>query len=453
MYYAHQLQTRSVRAAACGVALSITSLITTGAHAQSRQIPAPPQETPILIHGGTVHTVSGDTFENGHVLFADGKITSAGDAAPQRLPDGTRTVDAAGLHVYPGLIASNTEIGLTETAAVDVTNDQTELGRLKPEVRAVVAINPDSDLIPVTRANGILLGCVFPRGGLVAGRCSTIRFDGWTWEEMAIDPEAGLVINWPRTEPVSAWWMKESEEDQRRNIADDLENVERFFDEAEAYVKARENNTTLDTDLRFEAMREALTGSKPMFVNAASSGQIESAVAWAARRGYKIVIVGGHEADQVTSLLKEHDVPVIITGLHRTPGRRHYSPSQPFELPAKLHEAGVRFCIASGEEAAHERNLNHHAATAAAHGLPREEAIKTVTIRAAEILGIDDAYGSLEPGKSATLIITTGDPLEIATDTLIAFIDGREIDLGSRHKALYEKYREKYRQMGLLEEE
>lgn len=441
------------RAAACGLALIVSSLISDDTHAQSRQIPAPAQPAPVFIHGGTVHSVDGETFDKGYILFTDGKITSIGTGNPQRLPNNVRKIDAKGLHIYPGLIAAKTELGLTETGAVDVTNDQTELGRLKPEVRAAVAINPDTDLIPVTRANGILLGCIFPSGGLVSGRCSTIRFDGWTWENMAIDPDAGLVISWPRTEPVNAWWMEESEADQRKNISTDLENVERFFDEAEAYVKARENNKSLDSDLRFEAMRDAIAGKKPMFVNAASSGQIESAVAWGARRGYKIVIVGGDEADQVTGVLKEHDVPVIIDGLHRTPGRRHYSPSQPFELPAKLYKAGVRFCIASGQEAAHERNLNHIAATAAAYGLPKDEAIKAVTISAANILGFGDTYGSLKTGKSATLIITTGDPLEITTDTLIAFIDGRELDLGSRHKALYEKYREKYKQMGLLKSE
>jgi imidazolonepropionase-like amidohydrolase len=246
--------------------------------------------------------------------------------------------------------------------------------------------------------------------------------------------------------------MQRSEQEQRREIAEDLESVEHFFDEAEAYIRAKDHDEQLDTDLRFEAMRESLSGQAPIFVNASSAGQIESAVAWASRRGYRLVIVGGFEADQVAALLAEHDVPVIIDGLHRLPGRRHYAPSQPFALPAKLHEAGVRFCIASGAEAAHERNLNHTAATAAAYGLPKEEALRAVTLNAATILGISEQYGSLEPNKSATLIVTTGDPLEITTDTLIAFIDGRDIDLGSRHKALYEKYQEKYRQLGLIDE-
>lgn len=444
---------RSIRRAAVyGFAITLSVFISTAAHAQSRQIPAPPQQSPILITGATIHTVTGDTIENGYILLTNGKITSIGKGAPQRVSNDTKKIDATGMHVYPGLVSAKSELGLTEVGAVDVTNDQTELGRLKPEVRAAVAINPDTDLIPVTRANGILVGCTYPAGGLVSGRCSTIRFDGWTWEAMAIDPDAGLVLNWPRTEPVNAWWMRTSEAEQRKQIAEDLEDVERFFDEAEAYVKAKDNDDTLEPDLRFEAMRDALAGRKPIYVNAAGAGQIESAVAWANRRGYKIIIVGGYEADQVASLLKEYDVPVIVNGTHRLPSRRHDPPEQPFELPAKLYQAGVRFCIASGQESAHERNLNHVAATAAAFGLPKDEALKAVTIYAAQILGLGDTYGSLETGKSATLIITTGDPLEITTDVVAAFIDGRQIDLGSRHKSLYKKYEEKYRQMGLLKD-
>lgn len=435
-------------------AFAAALLLTTIAAAQSRQIPAPPQAQPILIHSAIVHTVSGDTIRDGYVLFGDGEIVSVGQGRPaEPLPRGARQIDATALHVYPGLIASVSNLGLTEIGAVDVTQDSNEYGRIKPEVRAAVAVNPDSDLIPVARANGILLAGVFPGGGLISGRCSTMRLDGWTWEQMTIDDAAGLVLNWPRTEPITAWWMQRSEQEQRREIAEDLENVERFFDDAEAYVTAREHDEQLDSDLRFEAVRDVLSGDKPIFVDASSAGQIESAVAWANRRGYRIVIVGGDEADQVAPLLAEHEVPVIVEGIHRLPGRRHYSPSQPFALSARLHEAGVTFCIASGAEAAHERNLNHNAATAAAYGLPKSEALRAVTMYAAHILGIGDQYGSLEPGKSATLIITTGDPLEITTDTLIAYIDGREIDLGSRHKTLYRKYQEKYRQLGLIEDD
>jgi imidazolonepropionase-like amidohydrolase len=424
------------------------------AHAQSRIPHAPPaQERPVVIHGATIHTVAGEQIDNGYVAFENGRITHLGQGVGPALR-GAQRINADGLHVYPGLIALDTELGLTEVSGVAVTVDHSELGRITPEVRAAVAVNPDSDLIPVARAHGgILTALVMPRGGLVSGRASLMRLDGWTWEMMAIHDDVGLVVNWPRTEPIDAWWMETSEQEQRREIAEDLRNIELVFNEAEAYIAAKDHNPAVKTDLRYEAMRAALAGEKPIFVRASAQGQIESAVAWADRRGYNIVIVGGHDADRVIPLLKKHDVPVIITGTHRLPSRRHDEFDTPFTLPAKLHEAGVRFAIAPGTSAATLRNIGHIAATAAAFGLPKDEAIRSVTHHAANILGLDDELGSIAEGKRATLIITDSDPLERTTTVLDAFIDGRRINLGHRQQELHEKYQEKYRQLGLLEGE
>lgn len=423
--------------------------------AQSQQIPAPPQNQPVVVHSATIHTVSSDPIEtNGYVVFDNGVITDVGQGRPPRVSK-AKVIDASGLHIYPGFIAADTTMGLTETGSVAVTVDTTELGEVTPEVRAAVAINPDSSLIPVARSNGILTGLVFPRGGLVAGRCSTIRLDGWTWEQMTIDAEAGLVVSWPRTEPFRGFSFRRpqvSEDEQRKQIAERLEQIERLFDDARAYLRARDSDPTQATDLRYEAMRSVLSGEKPVFVRASSVGQIESAIAWATRRNLRIVIVGGQEASKAIPLLLKHDVPVIIGGLHRLPQNRYEPYDGPFTLPAKLHEAGVRFAIASGTSPAHERNLNHNAATAVAFGLPKSEALRAVTLSAAQIIGLGQTHGSIEVGKAATLIITQGDPLQITTDTLVAFIDGRQIDLGNRQKSMHEKYREKYRQLGLIGE-
>jgi imidazolonepropionase-like amidohydrolase len=434
------------------VACATVAIVSASTFAQSRQIPAPPQDRPVLIEHATIHTVSGETIENGFILFNSGKITRVG---PGELPgiggELPVRIDAAGLHVYPGLITVPSSLGLVETASTPVTVDTTETGRVTPEVRAAVAVNPDTELIPVARANGILTACIFPRGGAIAGRASVIRLDGWTWETMAIDPEAGLVVNWPRTEIVTEPWYEKTEEQQRKEMAEDQEALKRVFEDAAAYIKAKDADATTPTDLRFEAMRDVLAGRKPVFISAASQGQIESAIAWAVRNKLKPIIVGGDQADRCVDLLKKHDVPVIVDGLHRLPQRRHSDVDQPFALPAKLHAAGVRFAIGSGSEPAHERNLNHNAATAAAYGLPKDEALKAVTLYPAQILELGDQLGTLEVGRAATLIITTGDPLEITTDTLAAFIDGRQIDLGNRQKFLNDKYREKFRQLGLLE--
>lgn len=445
----HDTDRHGIRRAALTAALALTA----SALGQSRQIPAPPQNHPVIIAGATVHTVTGPTLERGYVVFDKGQITQLGQGEPPTITN-AEVIKADGLHVYPGLIAARTTLGLVETSSVDVTRDYNEYGDITPEVRAAVAINPDSDLIPVARANGILTALVFPQGGTVSGRCSTIRLDGWTWEQMAIDAEAGVAINWPQTEPSSrrSRWrpQPQSEKEQRKRIKENLEAIERLLDDAAAYIHARDANPAQAADLRYEALRPMLNGEKPVFVTASSRGQIESAIAWGVRRQLRIVIVGGREADRAIPLLRKHDVPVIITGLHHLPRHRDDPYDAPFTLPARLYEAGVRFAIASGSSPAHERNLNHNAATAVAFGLPRAEAMRAVTSGAAEIIGLGESHGAIETGKCATLIITTGDPLQITTDTLVAFIDGRRIDLGSRHKSLYEKYREKYRQLGLI---
>ncbi len=414
---------------------------------QSRQVPAPPQARPVVITGAAVHTVSGPTFEEGYVVFEGGVITAAG-AGPAPEVAGAEVVAARGLHVYPGLIAADTNLGLTEIGSIPVTQDYSEPGDITPEVRAAVAINPDSDLIPVARSNGILTALLLPRGGLVGGRGAVIRLDGWTWEQMAIAPDAGLVINWPRTEPE----LRESrrrpakpEKEQRQEIEKRLEQIERLFDDAAAYFKAADADPAQDRDLRYESMRDVIAGRAPVFVRASSQGQIESAVSFALRRGLRIVIVGGRDADRAAAMLRENDVPVIITGLHHLPNRRDEPYDEPMTLPARLYEAGVRFAIASGAGAAHERNLNHNAGTAVAYGLPPDAALRAVTSSAAEIVGIGPTHGTIEPGKAATLIVTTGDPLQITTDVAIAYIDGRRLDLGDRHKALFEKYLKKYR--------
>lgn len=429
-------------------------LCATYAHAQSRVPHAPPtQEQPIVIHNATIHTVVGEVIEDGYVAFDNGWITHVGTGELPHFRN-VKHIDADGLHIYPGLVAIDTELGLSEVSGVGVTVDHTEIGRISPEVRAAVAVNPDSDLIPVARAHGgIMTTLVMPRGGLLSGRAGLMRLDGWTWEMMAIDDDRGLVVNWPRTDPITAWWMDDSEEEQRKQIAEDLKNVEDIFDDAEAYVAAKDHDPAVKTDLRFEAMRAAIIGEKPVFVRAASHGQIESAVAWADRRNLNIVIIGGHEADRVIPLLKKHDVPVVVTGTHRLPSRRHDDFDQPFTVPAKLHEAGVRYAISHGTSAAHMRNIGHIAATAAAYGLPKDEALRSVTQHAADILGMGRELGTIEPRRRATLIITDGDPLERTTAVLDAFIDGRRIDLDSRQHQLREKYRKKYQQLGLIDDD
>lgn len=428
--------------------------------AQSPNIPAAPESGPIAIVNATIHTASADpgaakVVESGWILVRDGVIAAMGSDREQpmpRLAAGEWTiVNAAGLHVCPGFHAMDTQLGLVETMAVRATDDRRETGDVTPEIVPAVAINPDTDLIPVARAGGVLLASVVPEGGLVPGWCSTIRLDGWTPEELAIEPQAGLLIAWPIMDPVRASWLRRGEDSQRNRTREQLEAIEKLFDDAAAWQAARAADPEFPLDRRLAAVAETLGGAKPIFVTCGSTSQVEAAIAFAARRGLKLAIVGGPGTLEVAELLAERDIPVVVDGVHRLPANRHDRPFEPFELAGKLHAKGVRVAIAAAEEPAHERNLPHQAATAAAHGLPPEAALAAITRVPAEIVGIADRYGSIEPGRSATLLLLDGPPLEISSAPVAAYIDGKRIDLSSRQSRQREKYLEKYRRLGRIE--
>jgi len=428
-------------------ALGFALLLAAAAAAQDLTAKAPPQQGPLALVGGTVHPVSGPPVEGGFVFFTDGRIVAVGAGGA---PPGAEVVDVTGKHVYPGLIEANSNLGLVEIGAVRATRDFDEVGDITPEVRACVAVNPDSWLIPVTRSNGVLVFATFPQGGMVPGRLSVMRADGWTWEDMAILPDAGLVVGWPVPRPRYVPYGALQEDELAKGIRESMERVRNAFADARAYLDAKAADPALPADVRWEAMRPVLTGARPVFFEAQDTDEITTAVEFAAANGLKAVIVGGQDAALCTDLLKERDVAVLIADLNRFPKRSDSDFDEAYALPAKLEAAGVKWCLASGERTANVRNLPYAAARAAAYGLPKDAALKGITFYAAQVLGVADRFGSIEKGKSATLIVTGGDPLEPTTKVEMAFIDGRRIDLTNKQTALHEKYREKYRQLGLL---
>lgn len=416
----------------------------------SNQIPAKPQDHPIAIVGATIHTVAGEVIEQGAILFDKGKIVAIGKTI--ELPPGTERIDATGKHVYPGLISPDTYIGLTEIGAVRASRDQAETGRINPNVRAEAAFNPDSELIPVARANGITMVVSSPSGPLIAGMGAMMLMDGWTWEEMTFKAPAALYVTWPSMVVRKAPWIRQTEEEQKKEREKALKELADAFRDARAYMIAKKAEGQKgipdhNADVRWEAMIPVLEGKVPVVVWANEVQQIQAAVAWAVQEKIKLIIGGGHDAWRVADLLKKHDIPVLAGGIHRLPSHRFDAYDDAFTLPKKLYGAGIRFAIISQDEAPHERNLPYQAATAAAYGLPKDEALKAITLYPAQIFGVADRVGSLEVGKDATLIVTTGDPLEIRTNVVMGFIQGRKIDLTSRHTMLYEKYKEKYGRM------
>lgn len=424
----------------------------------SDQIPAPPQMHPILLTNATIHPVSAKAIKRGEILFEKGVITAMGRRLGN-LPDNTEAIDLEGGHVYPGLIAATTTMGLVEVGAVRATLDYSETGTVNPNVRAEVSYNPDSELIPVTRSNGIAIIHTTPMGGLISGTSAAMMLDGWTWESATLKAPTAMHLNWPRMTGGAYPYFMQSEEELKKQREEQLKTLERVFNEAKGYLEAsdaykRGDGPVIDTDLRWESMIPVLRREVPIFVHADEVQQIEAAVDWSRRMDVEITIVGGDDAWRVADLLARYDVEVIYDGVHSLPSRRWEDYDVQFTAPFKLYQAGVNFCIATSTSqfaAPHQRNVPYQAATAAAYGLPRDEALKAVTLHAAEILGIDDRVGSLETGKDATLIITDGDPLDIRTQVIQMFVQGKKIDMHDKHKVLYEKYQEKYRQLGRIE--
>lgn len=413
----------------------------------SDAIPAKPQDHPIVIVNATIHPVVGPVVEKGMIVFDKGKVIAIGQEAA--VPANAERIDAAGKHVYPGLISPDTYVGLTEIGAVRASRDRTETGRINPNVRAETAFNPESEIIPVTRANGITVAVTSPSGSLIAGTGAIMLMDGWTWEDMTFKAPSALYVTWPSMLISRSPFVRQTEEEQKKERDRNLKELTDAFDNARAYMTAKKGEEQKgvpyhDADVRWEAMIPVLEGKVPVVVWATEVQQIEAAVAWAAQEKLRLIIGGGYDAWRVADLLKKHNIPVLAGEILRLPSHRFDEYDDPFSLPAKLHEAGIQFAIISGEEAPHERNLPYHAAMAAAYGLPNDEALKAITLYPAQIFGIADRVGSLEVGKDATLIVTTGDPLDIRSSVEMEFIQGRKIDLRSKHTILYEKYKEKY---------
>jgi imidazolonepropionase-like amidohydrolase len=408
-------------------------------------VPAPAQSQPIVIRGATVHTVSGAELANASVRFEQGKLVAIGNDVDT---SGAQIVDATGKHLYPGLIAANSVMGLVEIGAVRATVDTSEVGSNAANVRAEVAVNPDSEVIPVTRSNGVLLALTVPQSNgvsVVSGTSALLQLEGWSWEEMTIAAPVALHVAWP-SRFVPGGFAPDAIEAALKAAKERREALERAFDDAKAYA-ARGADAQGAPDLRLAAMQRFLDGKQPVFFHADDAQSIDDALDFAAERGLKAVIVGGAEAWRVSDHLRAAKVPVIIGGTHVLPLRRADPVDAIYANAAKLSAAGVPFAIATagdGFDTSNLRNLPYQAASAVAYGLPKDEALKAITLYPAQILGVADRVGSLETGKDATLFLADGDPMDARTNVERAWIAGREIDMSNRQTKLYEKYRQKY---------
>ncbi len=409
--------------------------------AQSVPTPATEQSQPIVITNATIHIGNGEVIENGFVIIQDGKIT--GVHATQEavgLPAGAKTVDASGKHVYPGLIAANTKLGLTEVDALRQTRDFREVGGLNPNVRSIIAYNTDSRVTPTIRSNGIMLAQIVPEGGRISGTSSIVELDGWNWEDAAYRTDDGIHMTWPNSFRRSGWWAEPGGIEKSKAYDKTINEMRQLFSEAKAYSKGK----SATKNLRLEAMKGLFDGSKKLFIRVNLAKDIISAVKFAQNFGLKPVIVGGSESHLITDFLKENKISLIINQTHRLPGHEDSDIDQPYKLPKILDEAGIAFCMAL-PGSWDVRNLPFEAGTAAAYGMDKERALRSITLDAAKVLGISDRLGSIEVGKDATIIISEGDILDMKTSNVVeAFIQGKQIDLGNKQKDLFKKFEKKY---------
>jgi imidazolonepropionase-like amidohydrolase len=407
----------------------------------------------LLLKNAVVHTVSGATFSPGEVLVAGGKIV--GVARTLSAP-GAEEIDLKGQHLYPGLIAVDTAIGLTEIEAVRATQDTTEVGAYTPDVESWIAVNPDSELIPVARANGIAYFEAAPAGGVVSGQSALLAMDGWTYEQMLMKKPAALHLFWPRMEldttpkeyaPDPAKWK--SPADQAKDRRAKLRALVDFFEEATAYATAldaaaRSHAPAPERNPDWEAMLPYVRGESPVVVHASEIRQIRSAASWAGTNRYKVFLAGGRDAWMAAGLLASNHIPVIYEDTFTQPARDTESYDVHFTAPEVLRRAGVKVVFSIGPDSfgtPNARNLPYAAAQAVAFGLPESDALKGITLYPAQLMGVADRLGSIEAGKEATLFAVDGDLFDIRANVNRMWIAGREVSLESRHTRLYEKYR------------
>jgi imidazolonepropionase-like amidohydrolase len=413
---------------------------------------APAPQGTYAIRNARVVTVSGPEIENGTVVVRGGKIEAVGTNVA--VPAGAEEIDARGLTVYPGMIDLGTSIGLVEiSSGAPGGVDASEVGDINPNAQAITAVNPHSAYVNVTRMGGVTSVATLPLGGLIAGQAAFINLDGTTPSEMAVVPRSALVVNYPR---VSTTTFDTLFNPQERNVNEaittrdrQLEQVRKVLRDAEAYGRAQDayaRDPRLprpEHDIVLASLVPYVRGERPVFFRANRESEIRGAVRFAEELHLKPVILGGGEAWKMAAYLREKNVPVILTTVLDLPPREDDPYDTNYAAAAKLQQAGVRFCISSGSAGQFVRNLPLYAGMAAAFDLPHAEAVKSVTLYPAEIMGLGASLGSIEPGKTANLVVTDGDLLDARTHVRYLFIAGRRLPLTSRHTELYEQFKDR----------
>lgn len=413
------------------------------------QVPSPMEQkhNRILLVHGHCHVGNGDYVDNSAVGIESGKILFVKNALTL---DVVRTewdtiIDVSGKHVYPGFIATNVTLGITEIDAVRATRDFRETGTYNPHVRSLIGWNTDSEIIYTVRTNGILAAQSTPRGGILSGTSSVMALDGWNWEDAAYLIDDGVHLNWPRKIMQTGWWAEPGPNQENEKYAETKNEIYAFFKEAEGYCKKAKPE---ETDLRFESLRGIFKGDQRLYIHVDFAPEINDVVDFSREFNFKHpVIVGGYDSYLLAERLKENHFSVIIDKPHSLPKFEGDEIDIYYALASKLQSKGVLFCIANAGrmEAMNTRNLPFFAGTCWSYGLTEEQAVAAITLNPAKILGCDDRLGSLEKGKDATLFVSDGNALEIVSNNgYMAMVKGRFLEMDNHQMQLHEKYNEKY---------
>jgi imidazolonepropionase-like amidohydrolase len=411
-------------------------------------IPNNPGKKPTFaIRNATIYPVTAAPIANGTIVFSKGVITAVG--AIVTVPADAIVIDGSGLSVYPGLIDSGSQVGLLETSSVPGSVDTSELGEINPNAAAIIAVNPHSNLIDVTRVNGITTVIAAPSGGIISGQDALINLSGWTPQEMMVKAPVAMHLNFPRLRTAAFDEQPQDEEaakEAQKNYTTQLDTLRDTLRDAQAYAKAagaRAKDTNVkrfDRDLVLEALVPVVEGREPVVIRADSVRDIRAALKFADEFKLKVILSGAQDVAKVLPELKKGNIPVILGPILDMPNREDDPYDLVFTNARTLYDNGIKFSIQSADSH-NARNLPYHAAACAAFGLPKDAALKSITISPAEIFGVADKLGSLEVGKMANVILTDGDPLEIVTHVKRLFIAGEDISLETNQTLLYEKFK------------
>ncbi|WP_108946848.1 amidohydrolase family protein [Shewanella halifaxensis] len=423
-------------------------------------LPAAPQSQAVLFTNATVHTVTNGVLEQSDVLVANGEVIAVGqdldkqeqvnsnNATGSELTQAAKAdylaeletahiIDASGKHLYPGLIALDTTMGLVEVEMMRPSNDAYEVGFINPQLEAITAFNPDSEIIPTVRVNGITHAQVVPQGDGLAGQSALVSMDSWTIEDALVESDKQFHLYWPHLR-----WLSTDEDKRKEQLADLERRIDKVFNafaDGKRYLLAQQAGKVEKIDLRWQALAPLYEGKGQLFIHAQSQQQIEQAIALAKLYNFNIVIVGGYDAWRIASALAEVNAKVIYTQTLALPKRKDEPIDLAFKIPALLKQAQVPFALGFSSDW-NSRNLPFAAGQSVAYGLTKDEALQSITLDAAKVLGIDN-MGAIAPGYKANIILATGDildPMQAGIESI--YIDGRKIDLNNRHQQLYQKY-------------